>query len=156
MIHEPALKFWSESNDSRTHSEVLIWIKWFTNPLRSSDLNQMIHEPALKSWSESNDSRTHSEVLIWIKCFTNPLLISDLNQMIHKPALKFWSESNDSRTHSEVLIWIKWFTSLNQSERFQCKWLSWISCLFLHFSLIFTQHYQHYCWLKLANDILTN
>ncbi len=73
MIHKPAPKFRSESNDSQTRSEVPIWIKWFTNPLRSSDLNQMIHKPAPKFRSESNDSQTRSEVPIWIKWFANPL-----------------------------------------------------------------------------------
>ncbi len=125
----------SESTDSRTRSRALIWIKWFSNPLRSPDLNQMILEPAPKSRSESNDSRTRSGVLIWIKWFSNPLRSPDLNQMILEPVpiwIKWFSnplrspdlnqmilepapesrsESNDSRTRSGALIWIKWFSN---------------------------------------------
>ncbi len=100
--------------------KVSIWIKWFANPLRSSDLNQMIPnplqspdlnqmicEPPPKSQSESkdsqtrsrsksNDSRTRSALLIWTKRFVNPLQSPYLKQMIHKPAPKSRSESNDS------------------------------------------------------------
>ncbi len=100
------------NNDLRTIiADQIQFVKWFVNPLRSSDLNQMIREPASKFWSESNDSWTRFKVLIWIKWFVNPLRSSDLNQMIREPASKFWSESNDSWTRFEVLIWIKWFVN---------------------------------------------
>ncbi len=57
-----ARKSWSESNDSQTHTKVMIWIKWVANPHQSPDLNQMSRKPTPKLWSESNDSL--SEVLI--------------------------------------------------------------------------------------------
>ncbi len=74
-------------NDLRVRSKVLIWIKWFTNPL---DLNQMIrdtqiiHKPPPNSRSELNYSPTCTKVLIWIKKIANPP--------------KFWSKSYDSRS----------------------------------------------------------
>ncbi len=80
MIYEPSLQIRFNSwNDSWTRFEVLIWIKWFVNPLRSSDLNQMIREPASKFWSESNDS--------WHASFDQIIHQprSDRNQMIHNP-----------------------------------------------------------------------
>ncbi len=69
MIQEPSAKFRSESNDSRTLCEVPIWIKWFKNPLQSSDLNQKIHKLAPKFQSKLNDLQY-------------ALLSPDLNQMI--------------------------------------------------------------------------
>ncbi len=108
MIRKPALNLWSESKDSRTRLEALIWIKRFTNPHRTSDLNKIICEPAPKFWSKlndsqstlpiwKNDSQTRLEALIWIKRFTNPHRTSDLNKIICEPAPKFWSKSNDSQ-----------------------------------------------------------
>ncbi len=95
MIHEPALKSQSESNDTWSALRVPIWIKWF-----------VIYAP--KSRSESYDSRSLlwnsnlkqmicvrlSKVPIRIKRFTNTHRSPDLNQMIRNP-------------HSKVPIWIK-------------------------------------------------
>ncbi len=96
----------SEKKDSRIHSKVLIWIKWFVNPLRSPDLNQMIHEPTPKSWSESNDSWTHSEVLIWIKWFMNPAN-NDLRTII---------SDQDSESGPWIIQFVKWFANLLRSS----------------------------------------
>lgn len=96
----------SESNDSQIRSEVLIWIKWFANPLWISDLNQVISEtapkfqkirkPALNLRYKSNDLR-YARSVLWSPSLNqmNPDLIKKICNRLS--ILKIRSESNDTR-----------------------------------------------------------
>ncbi len=119
MIHKPAPKSRSESNDS-----------W--SMLRSSDPNQMICEPAPKFWSKSNDSRTSSVVPIKFKWFViralksrtesndlrTALRSSGRNLKIHEPTLKFRSKSNVLRTRSEDSVTVQSSRTIEVNVKF--------------------------------------
>ncbi len=86
-----------ELNDSWTCSKVSLWIKWFTNPLRSSVMNQNICD-------------TRFEVTIWIQIFV-------IHTLKFRSEFKYlwyalWSSDlnlNICDTRFEVPIWIKIF-----------------------------------------------